>query len=1089
MRKLIGLLQSRLSLKILVALTIGVAIVMVVVINLNVQRQRKEIRKRMTTFGKELKYLAYAGIKHPMSVGDSQSVKQQLFEVRESLKDAEIAICDFNQIIVFATHEDRINQQVSRLVLNSKALDALSYLLATGDPEYEGSFEESVDGEKYLVSIHMMPNEAECHHCHGTSRDVLGGMIVRQRTDATYAAIASLRNQTVIISVIGIGAIISIIYFLLSKLVTQPVTELARKAELFARGDMDVFVDVRTNDSIGVLGNSFNFMVASIKNQIEYANSLKVAIADPLFMVDTEMVITYMNQACANLTGYSREEAEGKLTCRSIFQSDLCETTCPVRKCFETRDSIEGVRITMTSRDGREIPLMASASALKDAHGNIIGGVEICRDITDVLEAERLRYIKQIAAREEEQRKALEAQAKNLLVILSLASDGNLKVRAEVTDKNEVMDEIAAHTNLMLENLEKLYGKISTFSKELELEVARRTMMLREKTLLLERANRELRELDRLKSSFLANMSHELRTPMNSIIGYTDLLIDGVDGAINTEQEKSLKKVGNNARHLLQLINDILDMSKIESGKIELDLRETNIKMLLETVASTLEAPIAQKGLTLEFAIDEHLPLLYVDEDKVRQIILNLLSNAIKFTHKGVITISAKPSQRGIRPGEAPLFVEICVADTGIGVKEEDIGKLFDKFSQIDVSTIRQYEGTGLGLSIARGLVVLHKGVIWAESEAGIGSQFYFTLPAQKKILEKPAEPIIETMMAEELAKYFAKPCDLFMKPPRYAGKSIKCWEYMHCGQTSCPAYGSKEHRCWLISGTHCKGMQIAACPEKVNFCRGCEIIENLVLEGFNSTGPEIIIAAKEQIKTVLAIDDNPEVIEIIQKSIGNDYKVIGLLSGEEAVEQAIALKPYAITLDIMMPRKNGWQVLQELKKTPATQDIPVIILSIVDEKKMGFGLGAAEYMVKPIDKNRLLYKLRKLEKLAIIKKVLIVDDDAGSVERIGSLLEYSGYRVATADTNQNAVHSIKVSRPDLIVMNLMMPDNNGFDLIEYIKSDKNAKKIPLILITRQDLSDEDLERLDGSIKATLNKGLLTEADLLDELKNTLEKL
>ncbi len=1089
MYSLLDALRSRLSLKILVALTIGVAIVMVVVINLSLVRQQEEIRARMTTFGKELKYLAYAGIKHPMSVGDSPSVKTQLLEVRESLHDAEITICDYNQRIIFATHEDRIDTQVSQLIHNQKALDALTYLIETGDPHYEKSFEEEEDGRKYLVTIHMMANEKGCHHCHGSSRKVLGGMIVRQATDETYAAIASLRNQTIIISVIGIGAIVSIIYFLLAKLVTKPVTELADKADRFAKGDMTVSVDVKTKDSIGILGNSFNYMVGSIKNQIEYANSLKVAIADPLFMVDTNMVITYMNEACAQLTGYSKEEAEGKLTCHEVFQSDLCETTCPVKYCFETGGPVAGIRVTMNHREGRKIPLMASASALKDAQGTLLGGVEICRDITDVLEAERLRYIKQIAEREEEHRKYLENRAENLLVILSQASDGNLKVRAEVTEKNEVMDEIAHHTNLMLTNLEKLYEKISSFSKELELEVARRTMMLREKTLLLERANRELRELDRLKSSFLANMSHELRTPMNSIIGYTDLLLDGVDGEINAEQEKSLRKVVNNARHLLQLINDILDMSKIESGKIELDLRETDIKILIESIVFTFETPIAQKGLTLSLDIEETLPILFVDEDKIRQIIINLLSNAIKFTHKGGITISAKHSNRGIRPGEEPLFIEICVEDSGIGIKEDDIAKLFDKFSQIDISTIRQYEGTGLGLSIARGLVVLHKGVIWAESEFGKGSRFFFTLPARKEILEKPLEPILEPMMAEELAKYFDKPVKLFMKEPHYAGKSIKCWEYVHCGQTSCPAYGSSEHRCWLISGTHCKGMQIAACPEKVEFCKGCEIIENQVLDEYNSTRPEILAENASAPRTVLAIDDNPEVIDIIQKSIGSDYKVVGLLSGDEAVTKAKEIHPVAITLDIMMPKKNGWQVLQELKKTPETQDIPVIILSIIDEKKLGFGLGAAEYIVKPIDKNLLLQKLKNLEKLALIKKVLVVDNEAESVERIGNVLAEAGYQITTASSNLEAVQSIKHSRPDLIVVNIIMPDTNGFDVIEYIKSDVKAKSIPLILITQKDLSEEDIEKLDGRIKAILNKGILQEKELLDELTSTLKKI
>jgi PAS domain S-box-containing protein len=1087
-------IRKRLSLKILLVLTVGGAIVMGVVIYLNVTSQRDQIRERMATFGRELKYLAYAGLKHPMSVGDSPSVEKQFLDVKEVMKGTEIYLCDFNRRIVFATQENLINMDIATVIHNKEALTALGKLLKTGEPYYERYFEEEVDGRKFLVTIHRMANSPECYHCHGASRNVLGGLIIRQSTDETYAAITALRNRTILISVVGIAALIGLIGFLLIRLVTRPVGELARTAQKLARGDMSVSVPVRTKDSIGILGESFNFMVGSIKDQIEFANSLKVAIADPLFLVNTDMVITYMNEACANLTGFSKEEAEGKLTCQEIFRSDICETTCPVRYCFESGEPVENVRVTMTSREGKEVPLMASASALRDAHGVLVGGVEICRDITDVLEAERLRYIKKTAEREEEQRKLLEQRANNLLSILTRVSDGNLKVRAEVSGENEVMDKIAQHTNLMLSNLEKLYQKISSFSKELELEVARRTMMLREKTMLLERANRELRELDRLKSAFLANMSHELRTPMNSIIGYTELMLDRVDGDINEEQEKSLLKVENNARHLLQLINDILDMSKIESGKMELDIKETSIRALIESVVPTFEPAMTKKGLTFTFDISPDLPSVYVDEDKIGQVFINLLSNAIKFTNQGGITISAAPSKQGVTVGEPPLFVEVAVTDTGIGIKEEDIDKLFDKFSQIDVSTIRQYEGTGLGLSIARGLVVLHKGVIWTESEFGKGSTFHFTLPANREILEKPTEPILEITMAERLASCFEKPVETFLKVPHYGGQVLKCWEYTHCGQTSCPAYGSDEHRCWLIFGTHCKGAQVASYPKKADFCKGCEIIERVILEEYEAKEAdrsfEYFVARETTLrKTLLAIDDNPEIIDLLAKYLGEDYNVIGLLSSEEAVAKAKEIKPAAITLDVLMPKKDGWQVLHDLKMDPATQDIPVIILSIVDDKKQGFSLGAAEYLVKPINKDLLLRKLKNLAKTTRIKKVLVVDDDPHTVELIGHVLDEGGYRIATAANSPDAIEAIRESKPDLIVLDLIMGEGTSIDLIEYLQTEEGIKDLPLIVITQQNLTEKEIKDLDGRIQTILNKRMLSEQALLEELKDTIAKL
>jgi len=1092
MSRLLGFIKNRLTVKILLALTIGVATVMGVIIYLSIANQQQHLHQGMIDYGRKLKYLAYASIKHPMSIGDSDSVEKQLLDIRANMPDAEIVICDLNQRIVFATHRDRINQQLSRFTANGKAVDALRALFATSDPHYEKFFEEELDGKKYLLTMHGIANTDECHHCHGATRKVLGGIISRHSTDATYAAMASLRNRTILISLLGIAAIVSIIHLLLTRLVTRPVTELAAKAKQLARGNLDVAVEPISEDAIGVLGNSFNYMVRSIKDQIEFANALKSAIADPFFMVDTGMTITYMNEACAKLTGYSKAEAEGNLRCRDIFKSDVCDINCPVNLCFETGEPVAGITTTITNRINQRIPIMTSACAFRDANGEVIGAVEICKDISDLLEAEHFRYVKETAEREEEQRKYLETRAGKLLATLSRVSDGDLSVRAEEAGKDEVMDNIARHTNQMLDNLEKLYKKISSFSRELELEVARRTMMLRERTLLLERANRELRELDKLKSSFLANMSHELRTPMNSIIGYTDLILDGVDGPINDEQQKSLLKITNNARHLLQLINDILDMSKIESGKVELDPRETDVATLIASAVSVFEPAIRKKKLSVTYAFADNLPSVYADEEKARQILSNLLSNAIKFTNRGGLTIHARPSPHGYLPGKPPLYVEICVEDTGIGIHKEDIGKLFDKFSQVDISTIRQYEGTGLGLSIARGLVVLHKGIIWAESEYGKGTKLHFTLPTRKEIFDRPAEPIIEPAISERLATYFEKPKAAFLHEPMDGSAPIKCWEYNHCGQTSCPAYGSEEHRCWLIAGTHCKGTMVADYLDKAEFCKGCEIIEKLVLADNNmqTAAMDMVVTQTEQPrKTVLVIDDNPEVIELIKKNIGDTYNVVGLLSGRDAVEQAKAFQPIAITLDIMMPHKDGWQVLQDLKKDPATQNIPVIILSIVDEKKTGFSLGAAEYMVKPIDKQILLRKLHNLEKIASIKQVLIVDHDFESIELMSHMLSEAGYRIGSATTNEAAIRHIKDTPPDLIVFNLTMHDPEAYDLIAFIRTEENMKDIPLILITHADLSDKEIRELNGRIRATLNKTVLSEKALLAELKKTITRL
>jgi signal transduction histidine kinase len=278
-----------------------------------------------------------------------------------------------------------------------------------------------------------------------------------------------------------------------------------------------------------------------------------------------------------------------------------------------------------------------------------------------------------------------------------------------------------------------IYLGITEDKRQLQENVKERTGLIEH----LEKDKTELQELDKMKSAFMANMSHELRTPMNTIIGYSEMLIDRIDGPLNNEQEKSLIKVKESARRLLKLIDDVLNISRIESAQMHLEIRELNIKSIIESVISANDSLRKQKDLTISLHLSEQLPVVYGDEEKVRLILTSLLSNAIKFTQKGGITVTASPSGTGIHPGEPPLFMEICITDTGLGIKEEDIDKIFKKFVQIDFTLIRQYEGTGLGLSLAKGLVDLHKGSIWVNSKYGEGSTFCFTLPLKKEILEK----------------------------------------------------------------------------------------------------------------------------------------------------------------------------------------------------------------------------------------------------------------------------------------------------------------------------------------------------------------
>jgi signal transduction histidine kinase/CheY-like chemotaxis protein len=893
-----GIIRKRLGYKIMAAMLIIILLVLLAEIYMRIYFGTKDRLEIAASLSIELADSIYSGIKYPMEIGDSAAIERELSDIRAKMKDVEVFICDFDQKITYSTHKDKVSTTLTDSINNKHISGKLTETLETGlEPRVDPRkpLEDFVSGRRQIVVMRPILNDKDCYHCHGASKKVLGGIVVRLDAERTYAQVVAQRNRTIIIVIFLIPIAIILTYIMVNQLVRHPVEMLADKAKKFAEGDMSVKVDVKTEDEIGILGRTFNYMVESV----------------------------------------------------------------------------------------------------------------------------------------------------------------------------------------------------ASFSNKLEEEVKRKTGLLNERTRLmnlLERANKDLRELDKLKSTFLANMSHELRTPMNAIIGYTDLMIDGVDGPVNEEQVRSLNKVANNARHLLQLINDVLDISKIEAGKMKINPKELDLKWLIASATPTFEPQMKIRGITLTVDIPDGMPLVYGDEDRVKEILINLLSNAIKFTQKGGITISARLSERAVKPGEPPLFMEICVQDTGIGIKEEDLGKIFDKFVQADLTTIRQYEGTGLGLSIARGLVSLHKGIIWVTSNVGEGSTFCFTLPLKKEMLEKTGEPVVETRMAEALADYFGKPVDEFLREPAYAGKPMRCWEYIRCGQPSCPAYGSSEPRCWLIMGTHCTGMKIAAYPEKVDFCKGCELIKGIVTQSEEEYLIDQIGARKQDKKIILAIDDNPEAIDIICKYLGEDYTVVGLLGGDEAVAKAKQLKPMAITLDVMMPRKDGWQVLRELKNDPDTQDIPVIILSIVDDQRMGFSLGAAEYIVKPVEKDVLLKKLKTFEKLKKIKRILIIDNDPATVRLIGSVLEEAEYQVTTSYNSEDAVKSIENFKPDLIVLNLTMPET-GFDVVEYLQAAQGVKDIPLIVLTQKDLSERERDELNGRIHGILNKAVLTKEDLLKELKDTIQKM
>jgi len=506
----------------------------------------------------------------------------------------------------------------------------------------------------------------------------------------------------------------------------------------------------------------------------------------------------------------------------------------------------------------------------------------------------------------------------------------------------------------------------------------------------------QLREVDRLKTQFLANMSHELRTPLNSIIGFSRVIIKGIDGPLTEMQKTDLTAISNSGQHLLSLINNMLDLVKIEAGKMELSFEEVDLKPTIKGVMSSAVGLIKDKPIRLEQHVPDDLPIIWADSTRLRQVLLNLISNAAKFTEKGKITLTA---------GCTEEWITIQVTDTGIGVPQEKLEGIFEEFTQVDASTTRRSGGTGLGLPISRHFVELHGGKITVESQVGAGSTFTVTLPIHPEMKQLVQATTHEKKDEDE------------------------------------------------------------------------------------SPGTDY--------RLVLAVDDDPGVISLYKRYLdGEGYQVIGITSGHDVIEKAKELSPYAITLDVLMPGKDGWQVLRDLKDCPQTSSIPIIICSIVHDERRGFSLGAIDYLVKPIVEDELLAALSRLDhpRTKHLEReepeVLVIDDHVDDILLIRRILEgQHGYRVIEASGGKAGIDLVIQRQPDIIILDLMMPEVDGFAVLEAIKREPETRTIPVIVVTAKELTEEERQRIDGQVEVLLRKGLFTEHELLEGVAKALDRV
>jgi len=754
-----------------------------------------------------------------------------------------------------------------------------------------------------------------------------------------------------------------------------------------------------------------------VRSARDFLQSIAENSADAIGTTDVHGRVTYWSPGGEELLGYRAAEVLGQ---RAADYYRSAEEARAVMQRLRAEERIRNYETALLAKDGRWVEVSSSLSLLRDASGVIVGTLAVYRDITERKRAEE-------ALRDSEERyRALFEESRDAITITTREGKRVDANQAALDLFGYTREEMIGRSALEVHVHPIDRHKFYQFRQEIEHQGAVRDREMkflrkdgRELDCLItstvwraqdgsilgyqnvirditehKRAQAELRlakeaaeEANRAKSAFLANMSHELRTPLNAIIGYSEMLEEEAADLGYADFTPDLQKIQTAGKHLLALINDILDLSKIEAGRMDLFLETFDLTSMLQEAVTTIQPLVEKNRNALAVHCADDLGTIRADLTKVRQSLFNLLSNACKFTAQGTITLAVS---RETVDGAA--WVTFRVTDTGIGMTPEQMGRLFQAFAQADASTTRQYGGTGLGLAITRRFCQMMGGDITVASAPGQGSTFTIRLPAEIVDPKAAATPRVEVVPASALP-----------------------------------------------DGT----------------------------------------------PTVLVIDDDTTVHDLMQRFLRREgLRMATAASGQEGLRLARELHPAVITLDVMMPGLDGWAVLTALKADPSVADIPVIMLTIVDNKNLGYALGAADYLTKPVDWDRLAAILQKYRCAHPPCTVLVVEDDTDTRDMLRRLLTREGWAVSEATNGREALERVAASQPELILLDLMMPEMDGFAFIEALRQQDAWRSIPVVVVTAKDLTPEDRRRLNGCVEQILQKGAYSREELLHELQH-----
>jgi PAS domain S-box-containing protein len=756
-----------------------------------------------------------------------------------------------------------------------------------------------------------------------------------------FQSYSKLRDQVIMLSSVLITLAIYISYYLSISL-TRPLRKLEHSAELLTSGDLETKIERVSNDEIGDLSTNFENMRLALKKSFLDVEHKKEELEVRVEERTQELNKILAEQEQQNLLlGQKNIELE-------TIQGDLLTS----RKAIENSEQ-RVATIIQSSPDG---------IITIDKKGTIL---------SFNYSAEKLFGYQSI-----------EIIDKNLKILMpkSIALEHDYYLEKYIPNskssivgqKNEVFGQRKDGSQFPLElKVEQVFIDDELMFIGLIRDITEQKQLQQDVQDALDAAQKA----SQAKSGFLANMSHELRTPMNAIIGYSEMLAEDAEDDGLDDMLDDLNKITAAGKHLLSLINDVLDISKIEAGRMDLYLEDFTLGEIILDVASTAQSLVGKNNNKLTTNISDDLELMHADVTKVRQILFNLVSNSAKFTTDGEITISAKPLYQA---GEQ--MVQISVADTGIGIPANKIETIFEEFSQADESTTRNYGGTGLGLALVKKFCEMMGGTIYIESAEGEGSTFIFELPT--------------TVIKQD--------------------------------------------------------EELESAPQQTLN----QVTENRLDSSL--------------LKDVLVIDDDPQARDLLKRNLEIEgYSVITIDNGKDGIELAKKYHPSLITLDIMMPEMDGWEVLRALKAENKTKDIPVVMISIVGDKAIGASLGAVEHLSKPVDRNLLKEVVLKF---ATRGKALVIDDEQNSLDIAEKSLSSIGWKTVTAVNGQDGLEKFSANKVDLILLDIMMPVMDGFEFLTQLRSLPKGRDVPVIVLTAKDLSDDEKLILNGNVEHVFSK-------------------